>query len=440
MSGLLELTVPGDKSISHRALLLAALAEGESRLTGLLCGADTEATAAGLRALGCAIPPLTAGPVVVRGLGLRGARAPAAALECGNSGTTARLLLGILAAQPVTATLDGDASLRSRPMRRVTHPLAAAGARFRELGAPDRLPIRVSGGPLREIRHESPVASAQVKSALLLAGLCAGVPVELWEPVLSRDHTERLLQALGAPVRRTDGAPGPGGASGAAVALGPVARLAPLELRVPGDFSAAAFLLGRGLLDGPGVRIPWVGVNPTRTGLLAVLARMGARVELRDASDAGHADDAGEPVATLVARPGEPLAGTRVHAGEVPALVDEIPLLAALAARAVGETRIEGAGELRVKESDRIATMVDNLRAVGVAADALPDGLVVSGRAGPLRGAVRTHGDHRIAMAFGLLASLPGNDIAIDDPHCVAVSFPGFWDALGGFATAAPLP
>lgn len=423
----LRLRVPGDKSITHRALLLAALAEGESRIGAPLAGGDTGSTAAALRALGVEIGTLEAAEVRVRGAGLRGLRAPAAVLDCGNSGTTARLLLGVLAAQPLTARLTGDASLRARPMRRVTQPLMAMGASIREAGEPDRLPLEVKGGPLRAIRYESPQASAQVKSALLLAGLCGGVPVSVREPVRSRDHTERLLRSLGVAVRADDG-----GSSGHDVALEPVTVLPNFDLDVPGDFSAAAFLVAAAVLLGRTIILENVGVNPTRTGMLGVLARMGARVDVVDGREKG-----GEPVAELHVQPG-PFAGTRIGGAEVPTLIDELPVLAVLAARARGETTIRDAAELRVKESDRIGTVVANLRALGVAVEELSDGLVVQGSERPLRGLVQTGHDHRIAMAFGVLAAVPGNDIRIDHPDSAAVSFPDFWRVLHTLATAHP--
>jgi 3-phosphoshikimate 1-carboxyvinyltransferase len=352
------------------------------------------------------------------GRGLRGLAAPDCVLDCGNSGTTARLLLGVLAAQPLVATLTGDASLRGRPMRRVTVPLLSMGARFRELGAADRLPVEVTGGPLRSLDYASPTASAQVKSALLLAGLAGGVHVTVTEPLTSRDHTERMLRSLGVDLAETFGP------AGHRVALNPPPGLPPLDLTVPGDFSAAAFMLGAGLLAGVGLIIEGVGVNPTRTGLLPVLERMGATVEVLNRREAG-----GEPVADLRIRPAA-LRGTVVTGEEIPGLIDEVPVLAALAATAEGETRITGAGELRVKESDRIAVMVTNLRAVGADADELPDGLVVRGSSRPLRGLIEPAGDHRIAMAFGVLGTFPGCDIQVADTDTAAVSFPGFWREL----------
>jgi 3-phosphoshikimate 1-carboxyvinyltransferase len=428
--------VPGDKSVSHRALLLAALAEGESRLRGLLPGADCRSTAAALRALGVSIPelPEDGREIRIQGVGLAGLGTPAAPLDCGNSGTTARLLLGVLAGAGVEATLTGDASLRSRPMRRVTAPLSAMGAVFREEGDPDRLPVRVlARGDFRGGRYVLNVASAQVKSALLLAGVLAGVAVEVEEPGLSRDHTERMLRAMGVPVT-SEQVPGPGGAVHARVSIpAGISRLAPLELDVPGDPSSAAFLLALAALGGagPGLRVEGVGVNPTRVGFLPALRRMGVQVAVH----ARHGHDskgsrAGEPVADLEAGPAA-LEATTIEGAEVPTLIDELPLLAALAARAEGVTRIRDAQELRVKESDRIRTVARNLQALGVTVVEHADGLDVTGRPGAaLEGRVTADHDHRIAMAFGVLGALPGSAVEIDDRAVVEVSFPGFWALL----------
>lgn len=420
-----RVTVPGDKSMTHRALLVGSLATGRSQITGALDAADTRSTAQVLRALGVEIATGATGEVTVAGRGLRGLLPPGAALDCGNSGTTARLLLGMLAAQPLTAIVTGDTSLTGRPMRRVTSPLLAMGARIRELGAVDRLPVEVAGGFLAGIEYESPTASAQVKSAILLAGLAAGVPVTVTEPLPSRDHTERLLRSLGVDIVAT------ATAAGNRISMQPASGLPPLELRVPGDFSAAAFVIAAALLLGTPALIEGVGVNPTRTGLLSVLERMGARLD-----QLNPRAWSGEPVADLLARPG-PLRATRVDGVEIPRLIDEVPALAALAVHAEGETLITGAAELRVKESDRIAMLVANLRAVGVAAEELPDGMVIPGTTGRLRGTVVTAGDHRIAMAFGLLAAVPGNQIRIDDPGAVGVSYPAFWQMLASLGAPA---
>ncbi len=409
-----SLRVPGDKSISHRALMLAALGRGTSRVRGVLRSADVRATAGVLRACGVTIPDLDAAELVIEGVGLRGLRAPVASLDCGNSGTTARLIAGVVAGAGLTACFEGDASLSGRPMRRVAAPLEAMGARV-ELPAHGGLPMTVHGASLHGLTWRADVASAQVKSAILLAGLVANVPVEVHEPAATRDHTERMLRARGVDVRT----------EGLDVLLQPRARLDAGDMDVPGDPSSAAFLAGLAALGVSGeLRLENVGINPGRTGAFQVLKRMGASLRFEAVSDEG-----GEPVATVVVR-GEALRGTVITPDEVPSLIDELPLLGCIAARAEGETRVTGAGELRVKESDRIKTVVDNLRAVGADAEELPDGFVVRGSERPYAGRVRTHADHRIAMAFGVLGATPGSTIAIDDPSCVAVSYPTFWDDL----------
>ena len=414
MAPLTTLRVPGDKSISHRALMLAVLGRGRSRVRGLLRSADIASTAAVLRALGAAIPDLTVDEFVVDGLGLRGLGAPEGALDCGNSGTTARLMAGIVAGAAVTARFEGDASLSARPMRRVAAPLEAMGARV-ELAPHGGLPMTVHGDRLQGMTWHAEVASAQVKSAILLAGLVGDVPVEVHEPAATRDHTERMLRARGVDVR----------SEGLVVTLVPNARLDAGDIDVPGDPSSAAFFAGLVAMGGAdALAIAGIAVNPTRAGVFRVLGRMGATIRYADTADV-----AGEPVATVEIRRGV-LRGTTVSADEVPSVIDELPLLACVAARAEGETRVTGAAELRVKESDRIGAIVTNLRAVGADAEELADGFVVRGSDRPLRGAVVTHGDHRIAMAFGVLGAIPGNAITLDDPACVAVSYPNFWDDL----------
>jgi 3-phosphoshikimate 1-carboxyvinyltransferase len=431
----LEIRVPGDKSISHRSLLFGALARGGSRVRGILAGADPAATAEILRSLGVPVPALPSGGEELRipGVGLRGLRTPSRVLDCMNSGTTARLLLGILAGQPLEATLTGDESLRKRPMARVVDPLVAMGAQVKVVGGTAsglRLPLEIRGGPLRPLQHRSPVASAQVKSAILLAGLVGGVRVEITEPRRSRDHTERLLVSAGVPLEE-----GPGEDGGWRVVMAePPGSIPPFDLDVPGDPSSAAFFIALALLLDRELVIRGVGVNPTRTGILPVLERMGARVEVVAAGEAG-----GEPVADLVVRGGS-LRATEIGGDEIPALIDEIPVLAILAARAEGTTRITGAEELRVKESDRIRALVENLKAVGVEVEELPDGLEITGTDAPLSGKVRTHHDHRIAMAFGVLGTPQGNSLQVEGASIVDVSFPGFWELLKEVAEAPTPP
>ncbi|MEX2467102.1 MAG: 3-phosphoshikimate 1-carboxyvinyltransferase [Gemmatimonadota bacterium] len=425
----MKITVPGDKSLTQRALILSALATGRSRLGGLLHGGDAASTRGALVRLGVDIPEIPAGggAFVVEGVGLRGLTAPSGVLDLGNSGTGTRLLLGVLAGSGLSATLTGDGSLRSRPMRRVTEPLSAMGAAFDHLEEEGRLPLVVRGKhPLRPIDWSSPVASAQVKSAILFAGLTGRAFALVTEPRMSRDHTERLLTGVGASV--VSHAVG----EGWRVELrDPPERIRPLDFDVPGDFSSAAFLLALAVLGGvagpdPGeLTLGGVGLNPTRTAFLDVLARMGADVSV----DRTSASDASEPAGSVTVRKTD-LRPTTVEGDEVPRLIDELPLVAVLGARTPGVTRIRDAEELRAKESDRIAAMVSNLRAVGVAAEESADGLEVEGTDRPLQGRVRTEGDHRIAMAFGVLGALPGNQIEIDDPGAADVSFPGFWGTL----------
>ena len=405
--------VPGDKSISHRALMFAALANGRSRVRRVLQSADVMSTAGVLRALGADIPPLSE-DMTIEGKGLRSLETPASSLDCGNSGTTTRLMAGVVSGAKVVATFVGDASLSRRPMRRIARPLTAMGARF-DFANADGLPMTVHGGALHALDWQSDTASAQVKSAVLLAGLVGGVDVSVTEPSRSRDHTERMLAARGV---RVD-------VEGARVALRATDRLEALDVDVPADPSSAAFLAGLAALAQDGEMVlESVCVNPTRTGFFDVLRRMGARVE-----EVERHDEGGEPVATLRVRPAA-LRGVHVRGEVIPTLIDEIPLIACLAARAEGETVIEGAEELRVKESDRIATVVDNLRRAGADIEERPDGMRIVGSSKPLRGAVHTHLDHRIAMAFGVLGAVPGNTLTVDDPECVSVSYPSFWADL----------
>jgi 3-phosphoshikimate 1-carboxyvinyltransferase len=402
--------VPGDKSITHRALMLAALADGTSVVRGALSSLDARSSARVLRQLGAGISPLRP-EAEVRVQGFGHLRAPRATLDCGNAGTAARLITGILAAHSFSVRISGDASLRRRPMRRITTPLSLMGARF-EPAEPDRLPFRLTGGALSALRHDLTVSSAQVKSALLLAGACGGVDVSLCEPAgLSRDHTERMLRALGFDVSTTEGRIG-------LVAGG---RFRPFAFDVPADPSSAAFLVGAALLaEGGELALPDVGLNPTRTGFLSVLERMGAAVVVED-----RREQMGEPVGALLVSPAS-LEGTMVRAEEIPGLVDEVPMLAVLAARARGETRFCSVGELRVKESDRLGLIASNLTALGQRAQVEGEDLVVEGTQAPPRGRIHTQGDHRIAMAFRVLGSVPGADVSIDDMQCADVSFPGF--------------
>ncbi len=409
-----ELRVPGDKSISHRSLICSALAPGLSRVRGILMSADVQSTAGVLRALGVDIPPLDR-DIEIGGVGPRGLRTPTAELDCGNSGTSARLLAGVVAGAGLEATFIGDASLSRRPMRRVKTPLEQMGATV-ELPPHGGLPMRVRGGELADIEWRSETASAQVKSCILLAALCAGVEATVREPSRSRDHTERMLAAMGADVWTSD----------EAVLLLPRQTLAPLDMMVPGDPSSAAFFAALAALAPQGqILLAHVCVNETRTGFFAALRQMGADITLHNT-----VRETGEHVADVAVIGGGTLSAVSVTGDAIPTLIDELPLLACVAAYANGETRVTGAEELRVKESDRISAVVGNLRLLGADAEELPDGFVVRGTRPRLRGVVTTHGDHRLAMAFGILGAIPGNEIAIDDRDCVAVSYPSFWEDL----------
>lgn len=405
------LRVPGDKSLSHRALLFAAMAKGTSHVGGMLTSLDARSSARVLRQMGVEVSPLSADRIVtITGRGRL--RRPADILDCGNSGTTTRLLLGLLAAHPFRATLTGDASLRRRPMRRVTVPLAEMGARIFEQNEKGTLPLGIRGGRLHALRHEMPVSSAQIKGSLLLAGMAGGVPVAVREPHgRSRDHSERLLRAFGYKVDEADGW----------IRFEPTGKVVPFDMQIPGDPSSAAFPIGAAVLaEGGELRIAGVCVNPTRVGFLAVLRRMGAAVDV-DAEQLAF----DEPVADLVARPAA-LRATEVLPGEIPGLIDEIPMLAALATRAEGRTIFRDVGELRVKESDRLGLIAGNIRAVGGRAEVIGDDLHVTGMEPPPRGSVVTEGDHRIAMAFAVLGTLPGAKVRVDNMACAAVSFPRF--------------
>lgn len=412
------LTVPGDKSISHRALLLGALAEDTTTVYNFLRSADCLSTARCLKALGVAIEGLEgSGPVTVTGRGLDGLVEPDDVLDAGNSGTTARLLLGILAGQPFTAVLTGDSSLRRRPMDRLTTPLNQMGAKIlgRQNGA--LLPLAIRGGKLQGGRFTLPVASAQLKSALLLAGLYTQEEVSITEPAESRDHTERMLVAWGVPlVRQGNTITLPAGRR----------RLKAQAVSVPGDLSAAAFfLVAAAILPESRITIKGVGINPTRTGILDVLGAMGAKLSISNCVEVS-----GEPQADITISAGE-LKGTEISGPLIPRLIDEIPALAVAACYAQGETVIRDAAELRVKESDRLAALAQELGALGAHIHELPDGLIIRGR--PLGGGeVSSHGDHRLAMALAVGALAASGPVTIAGAECVNVSFPDFFTHLPG--------
>lgn len=409
-------SVPGDKSLTHRALFFASLARGDSLIHGALRSLDAKSTARVVRAFGAGVWQAAAGS----SLRVRGGpwHKPNALLDCGNSGTTARLGLGLMAGRRFSATFTGDRSLRKRPMRRVTAFLEAMGASIRYAGE-DGLPVTIRGGKLKPIAAELPVSSAQLKTAILLAGVVGAVPARIREPDgRSRDHTERMLRAFGYTVSdEPDGW----------IRFQPTGRIIPFEVQIPGDISSAAFLLGAAVLAESGeVLLRDVGVNPTRDGFLRVLARMGAMVHREN-----RREWLGEPVADLVARPAS-LRAITVEAREIPSLIDEIPMLAVLASRAEGTSRFHQVGELRVKESDRLGLIAQNLTVLGVTASVEGEDLVLTGTGRPPRGRVVTRGDHRIAMAFAVLGKVKGARVTVDNMRCADVSFPNFAATLRG--------
>ncbi len=402
--------VPGDKSISHRAIMLGAIAEGRTEVTGFLEGEDSLATLRAFRDMGVTIDGPDRGHVTIHGVGLRGLRAPDRALDLGNSGTSMRLLAGLLAGQDFSTTLTGDASLSRRPMRRIAEPLTRMGARI-DTSPSGTPPLHIhGGGRLTGIDYRMPVASAQVKSAVLLAGLYAEGETRVHEPAVTRDHTERMLESLSWPVRR----------EGGTVTLSSGGRLRATAIRVPGDISSAAFfMVGASIAAGSDILLRGVGVNPTRTGVIDILRRMGADIELVDERPAGA-----EPVADIRVRHAR-LRGIDIPVETVPLAIDEFPVLFIAAAVAEGRTRLRGAAELRVKESDRIQVMADGLAALGVRAEPTADGMVIDG-GGIHGGEVDSHGDHRIAMAFAMAALAASGPITIRHCDNVATSFPGF--------------
>ena len=407
--------VPGDKSVSHRALMLSALADGTSQIRGFLEGEDTRATAAVLQQLGVRIETPTDGERRVHGVGLHGLRGTAQLLDCGNAGTGMRLLAGLLAGQAFDSTLIGDESLSKRPMRRVADPLALMGAKIdSQEGLP---PLRVHGGQaLHGIQYTLPVASAQVKSALLLAGLYAQGETQVIEPHPTRDYTERMLAAFGWPIEFEPGRARLSGGHG----------LRATDVDVPADFSSAAFfLVAASIVPGSELRLPAVGLNPRRTGLLRALRLMGADIRVEHERESG-----GEPVGDLVVRYA-PLHGIELPEALVPDMIDEFPVLFIAAAAANGRTLVRGAAELRVKESDRIASMAAGLRAIGANIEETPDGAIIEG--GTIGGgSIESHGDHRIAMSFAVAGLIAGGAIRINDCSNVATSFPGFLELANG--------
>lgn len=409
-----HVAVPGDKSISHRAVLVGALCEGETRVTGFGRSGDTEATVRAARALGVEVEDEGPDALTVRGVGLRGLGQPGHPIDCGNAGTLMRLLAGILAGQRGRFELVGDESLSSRPMERIAEPLRRMGARVETTDG--HAPLVVEGAELAPITYELPVASAQVKSAVLLAGLFARGETTVVEPLPTRDHTERLLELAGAPVRRRP----------RSVSIAGVERLALGALEIPGDFSSAApLLVAAAIIPGSDVTVHGVALNPRRTGLVDVLERMGARIAVYNRRLIG-----GEPAGDVEIRSSE-LVGTTVTAEEVPLLVDELPLFAVAAAHARGASVVRGAGELRVKETDRIAGVVEELRRVGAHIRATADGFRVRGVPARLRGGpFDSRGDHRLAMLGAVVGLSSREGVELAGADAVDVSFPGFFDLL----------
>lgn len=414
-----RIEVPGDKSITHRALLLNALAQGGAQIRGAGLGGDCRSSIACLQGLGVSVRQ-DGGQLAIDSPGIGGFDEPASPLDCGNSGTTMRLLLGLLAGCGRFAVVIGDDSLSARPMGRVAGPLRRMGARIFGRGAGELAPLAVDPASLSGTKIDVPVASAQVKSALLIAGLNASGITRIRQPARSRDHTEIMLAAMGARLE----------IDGAELAIEGGQQLKPVDVDVPGDFSSAAFWLVLGASH-PDARLEVanVGINPTRAGTLSILERMGAEIAI-EPNPAGAEPSANLAVASST------LKGTEIGGAEIPMVIDELPVLAVAATQANGTTSIRDAAELRVKETDRITATVKNLRAMGAHIEELPDGMVIEGPT-PLRGAqLDSHGDHRVAMAMAVAASIGGSESRIDDSAAVNVSYPGFFDELGRVCAA----
>jgi 3-phosphoshikimate 1-carboxyvinyltransferase len=416
--------VPGDKSITHRAIMLAALADGETELLDYCRGEDCLNTARAFRGMGLTLDE-TPDRLRIVGKGFWGLSEPDGPIDCGNSGTGIRLLAGLLAGQEFFTVLTGDESIRRRPMGRVVKPLRSMGAVIAGRRGGELAPLAITGARLRGIAYDSPVASAQVKSAVLFAGLFADGVTRVREPRLSRDHTERMLRAFGCTVAVSDGS---ASVEGRPASSWPGRG----RVRIPGDLSAAAFfLVAASIRPGSDVTIPHIGINPTRTGILDLLQRMGANIDVLNVRE-----EMGEPIADLRVRAGG-LRGIAVGPDDIPRTIDELPILFVAAAVAEGETRVHGAEELRVKESDRLATMAAELRKMGVSVDERADGLVISGSGGrPLRGArCESHGDHRVAMSMAVASLAADRPSEISDVGCIQTSFPDFHSKLSKLLT-----
>jgi 3-phosphoshikimate 1-carboxyvinyltransferase len=410
-----EIIVPGDKSISHRSIMLGSLADGTTVVRGFLHGEDNHATLNAFRSMGVDISEAADGVLSIGGRGLHGLQEPGDVIDCGNSGTTIRLMTGLLAGQRFFSVLTGDRYLRRRPMQRVLNPLATMGARIWGRGGGDLAPLAIQGSPLHGTSYDSPIASAQVKSALLLGGLYAEGETTVREPHLSRDHSERMLRYFGADVR-----PFPGG-----VTLVPGRSLEGREVVVPGDISSAAFFLVAALITpGSELLIRNVGVNPTRSGIIDILRAMGGSIELVEPRELS-----GEPVADLLVR-SSPLQGIEIGGEVVPRAIDEFPVVSVAAACAEGTTTIRDARELRVKETDRIAAISTELGKLGARIAPREDGMEIEGGAFLRGGRVSSHGDHRIAMSMAVASLVAGGEVTIDDTACTATSFPNFWELL----------
>ncbi len=410
-----ELAVPGDKSISHRSIMLGSLARGTTRISNFLRGGDNFSTMGAFRAMG--VPIEDDGQIItVQGVGLHGLKEPGDVLDCGNSGTTIRLMTGLLSGQSFFSVLTGDQYLRKRPMKRVVEPLARMGARIAGRGAGTLAPLAITGGPLSGVDYSSPIASAQVKSALMLAGLYATGETRVTEPSLSRDHSERMFRFFGADLDTFS--------NGVVVRGG--RELQGQEIVVPGDISSAAFFMVAALIvPGSELLIKNVGVNPTRTGVLDILKAMGGDITLQNLRDVS-----GEPVADLLVRSSR-LKGIEIGGDLVPRAIDEFPAISVAASVAEGTTVIRDARELRVKETDRIAAMAKNLRSIGAGQiEETEDGMVIQGVEVLAGGEITSFGDHRIAMSLALAALVSRNKVQIDDVSCVATSFPGFFELL----------
>jgi 3-phosphoshikimate 1-carboxyvinyltransferase len=411
-----EFVPPPDKSISHRAVIFSSVAEGKSVIKNFLSAEDTLSTVSVFRSLGIDIREERPGEITVHGAGIHGLREPEDVLDCGNSGTTMRLLSGILAANPFFSVLSGDASLRKRPMRRVILPLREMGAEIAGRNGDRYPPLAIRGRALKAIKYLLPVASAQLKSALLLAGLYADGETEIEEPLSSRDHTERMLPAFGANIK----------VEGRTVKIKGGVPLRGRDTTVPGDFSSAAFFIAASLLiRNSDVVIKSVGINPTRTGLLNVLKRMGADIVTENVREVS-----GEPVADIRCSGKNALKATEIKGDEMPLLIDEFPVLCVLASQAEGVTSIYGAEELRVKESDRIKAMAAELGKLGVRLEERRDGISIEGRAALKGGEVESYGDHRIAMSLAVAALVSQGKTIINNTSCVDISFPGFFEEL----------